>query len=189
MCSESVVLTRSSYELPAGCPVVVAASTAHPTFEPIVTIVRAATPVDVTGTVATTATTVTALAETVTPNGSGCSINSAYADLPFDIHTISIAGASLGEQLLIGDTPVAVVVAAAPCPAALPVDPAEVECRVSHQQYWDCTCEVRPDAWECGGEPDDPPGDASSGCSASSPGLAALLVVLALLRGRRLIQA
>ncbi|HEY5933363.1 MAG TPA: hypothetical protein VIU61_01935 [Kofleriaceae bacterium] len=188
MCSESVVLTRSSYELPSGCPVVVAASAAHPTFEPIVTVTRNGTSVDVTRTVTTTATSITALAETVTPNGSGCSVNSDHAELPFDIHTISIAGAAAGEQLLIDGSPVAVIVAAGRCPAVAPIQPSEVECRVTHEQYWNCTCEVRPDAWECGGTLDEPPDTA--GCSAASPGLAAaMLFVFALRRGRRLIQA
>ena len=190
MCSGSLQLNRTPYDLPNGCPVVVAVSADDPMFQPIVTVIRNGTPVDVTGTVTTKMTTVTALTETVTPNGSGCSVDSSYSDLPFDLHTIAITGGSIGEQLLIGDTPVAVVGAARACPPAAPIQPSEVECRVTHQDYWDCTCAVRPDAWECGGEPDDPPPDESrsdGGCSAGSPGLAVVLAV-ALLRRRRLVQ-
>jgi hypothetical protein len=176
-CSGPQALTRSAYELPLGCPVVVAVSPGHPTFTPTVTALRSNMPVDVTGSVTTSPIAVTARIERVSPNGSGCSVAGEDVDVPFDIYTIDVSNAAVGEQLSLSSGPVAIVAAAGACPPVRPVDTSEAECRVSREEYWDCTCAVVPDAWECGGGHPDPDPE-SSGCAATSSDQVAFGIVL-----------
>jgi len=168
-CSGPQTRLRSGYELPLGCPVVIAVSPGHPTFAPRLTTEHNNTPVDVTGAVSSDPVTVTAYVEAVTPSGSGCSITGATRDVPFDVYSIGVTGAAVDELVAVtGIGSVARIVPAAACPATPALDVSDVECRVSHQEYWDCTCEVVPEAWECGGEPDEEPDAGSSGCAAGS---------------------
>jgi hypothetical protein len=172
-------MTRSAYELPFGCPIVVAVSPGHPTFTPMVTTVRNNILVDVTGAVTSNPIAVTARIETLYSYGSGCAINGEDVDVLFDLYTINISNASVDEQISLASGAVALVAAAGACPPVRPIETSEAECRVSHQEYWDCTCAVLPDAWECGGEPEPEP-DASAGCAAGrSDRLAFGLVLVA----------